>query len=254
MLGAQVHGHAIVGTRLSMKLVNWNVEWATPGGRRSPEILERIRQHDPEVICLTETDVGLLDWEQLQGHVVFSQADYGYTVREKRRKVLLWSKHKWRKTDDVGGDDFPPGRFVSGVTKTSLGEVTVMGICIPWAGSRAAGPDAKRKRWEDHGKYLEVLATVIERAPAQRLIVVGDFNQRIGQGSGAPVGLRSALREVFSDRVAIITAAVGLQGKRAIDHIALSHDLSAGAIGVISNVHGDGKLSDHFGVVADLFV
>ena len=79
-----------------MKLVNWNVEWATPGGRRSPEILERIRQHDPEVICLTETDVGLLDREQLQGHVVFSQADYGYTVREKRRKVLLWSKHKWR--------------------------------------------------------------------------------------------------------------------------------------------------------------
>ena len=217
-------------TRLSMKLVNWNVEWATPGGRRSPEILERIRQHDPEVICLTETDVPLLDREQLQGHVVYSQADYGYTVREKRRKVLLWSKHKWRKTDDVGGDDFPPGRFVSGVTKTSLGEVTVMGICIPWAGSRAAGPDAKRKRWEDHGKYLEVLATVIERAPAQRLIVVGDFNQRIGQGSGAPVGLRSALREVFSDRVALITAAVGLQGKRAIDHIALSHDLSAESI------------------------
>ena len=109
MLGAQVHGHAIIGTRLSMKLVNWNVEWATPGGRRSPEILERIRQHDPEIICLTETDVGLLDREQLQGHVVFSQADYGYTVREKRRKVLLWSKHKWREIDDVGGDDFPPG-------------------------------------------------------------------------------------------------------------------------------------------------
>ena len=42
VLGAQVHGHAIVGTRLSMKLVNWNVEWATPGGRRSPKILERI--------------------------------------------------------------------------------------------------------------------------------------------------------------------------------------------------------------------
>ena len=97
-----------------MKLVNWNVEWATPGGRRSPEILERIRQHDPEIICLTETDVGLLDREQERGHVVFSQADYGYTVREKRRKVLLWSKHKWRKTDDVGGDEFPPGRFVSG--------------------------------------------------------------------------------------------------------------------------------------------
>ena len=26
----------------------------------------------------------------------------------------------------------PPGRFVSSVTPTPVGEVTAMGICIPW--------------------------------------------------------------------------------------------------------------------------
>ena len=84
------------------------------------------------------------------------------------------------------------------------------------------------------------------------LIVVGDFNQRIGQGSSTPVRLRSALERVFAGRLTVATAALGFQGRRSIDHIALSRDLAVGSLGVISNVHGETKLSDHFGVVADL--
>ena len=145
-----------------------------------------------------------------------------------------------------------PGRFVAGVTETSLGEVTVMGICIPWAGSRASGPNAKRRRWEDHAKYLEVLGDVIDRASSRNLIVVGDFNQRIDQGSSTPARLRGALERVFAGRLTVATAALGFQGRRSIDHIALSRDLAVGSLGVISNVHGETKLSDHFGVVADL--
>ena len=41
-------------------MITWNVEWATPKSRRTAEILSRINEHDPEVVCLTETDVGLL--------------------------------------------------------------------------------------------------------------------------------------------------------------------------------------------------
>ena len=114
-------------------------------------------------------------------------------------------------------------------------------------------PDhAKRKRWEDHEKYLEVLAGVIERAPSRNLIVVGDFNQRIDQGSNTPVRLRAALQSVFAGRLTVATAALGLQGRRSVDHIALSHDLVVGSLGVISNFDGETKLSDHFGVIADL--
>ena len=37
-----------------MKLVNWNVDWAAAHWR-TYEILNRINQHSPEIVCLTET-------------------------------------------------------------------------------------------------------------------------------------------------------------------------------------------------------
>ena len=43
---------------MKLTLVNWNVEWATPGSRRTTEILRRIDRHSPEVVCLTEAHRG----------------------------------------------------------------------------------------------------------------------------------------------------------------------------------------------------
>ena len=148
----------------------------------------------------------------------------------------------------------PPGRFVSGVTQTSVGELTVIGICIPWFGSRT---EAKRKmerkmRWEDHEQYLAGLTEVLGRASAKRLIVMGDFNQVIGAGSRARPELRLALRGAFPPSMTIVTSALAFQGRRNIDPIALSEDLAVSSLGVISNIHEGKKLSDHFGVVADL--
>ena len=45
---------------MSMKLVNWNVRWATPRSKHSVEILNRIDRHSPEIVCLTETHSELL--------------------------------------------------------------------------------------------------------------------------------------------------------------------------------------------------
>ena len=50
----------------------------------------------------------------------------------------------------------------------------------------------------------------------------------------------------------IATAAIGFQGRRSIDHIVLSDDLAAEKISVISNIHDGRKLSDHFGVFAEV--
>ena len=136
-----------------MKLVNWNVQWATSRSLRRAEILRRIQRHDPEVICLTETHTGLLSQG---GHTICSQPDYGYPIKDGRRKVMLWSREPWEQVDDVGIDSMPPGRFVSGVTQTSAGEIMVLGICIPWFGSRteARRTSERKKRWEDHEQYL----------------------------------------------------------------------------------------------------
>ena len=236
---------------MSLKLVNWNVEWATPRSSRRAEILRRIQRHDPEVVCLTETHTGLLSQD---GHTICSQPDYGYPIKDGRRKVMLWSREPWEQVDDVGIDSMPPGRFVSGVTQTSVGEIMVLGICIPWFGSRteARRTSERKKRWEDHEQYLAGLTEILGRASAKRLIVVGDFNQAIGSSSRAPLALRSVLQEPFSPGMTIVTSALAFQGRRCIDHIALTDDLAFGSLEVIGNIHEGKNLSDHFGVAADL--
>ena len=238
---------------MSLRVVNWNVEWATPRSWRTTEILSRLYRHAPEVVCLTETHDGLLSQH---GHTICSQPDYGYTVKEDRRKVMLWSREPWDRVDDVGIYSMPPGRFVSGVTQTSVGEVAVIGICIPWFGSRTeASRKAERKpRWEDHEQYLAGLTeTLLGRADTRRLMVMGDFNQAMGPGRRrAPPQLRLALREAFSPSMRIVTSDLAFQGRTSIDHVALSADWTVGSLGVISNIHEGRKLSDHFGVAADL--
>ena len=238
---------------MTLSIVNWNVRWATPKARRTAEILSRVDRHDPEIVCLTETHDELLSQG---GHAICSQADYGYGIQKNRRKVLLWSKEPWHRVDDLGVDSLPSGRFVSGVTQTSVGEVAVIGICIPWFGSRseARRGEERRRRWEDHEEYLAGLSEVLERVAARQLIVMGDFNQAIGQGSRAPRALQQALREAFDPNLRIVTADLVFQGRKCIDHIALSADWAVDSEDAISNVHEGRKLSDHFGVTAELTV
>ena len=207
----------------------------------------------PEIVCLTETHDELLGQG---GHAICSRPDYGYGLKKNRRKVLLWSKETWRQVDDLGIESLPPGRFVSGITQTSVGEVAVIGICIPWFGSRteARRGAGRRRRWEDHEESLAGLTDVLGSAQSERLIVMGDFNQAIGQGSRAPRALRLALQEAFDPQLRIVTSDLAFQGRKSIDHIALSSDWAVDSVDAISNLHEGRKLSDHFGIAAELSV
>lgn len=234
---------------MSLTVVNWNVEWATPRSPRAPEILRRIDSHAPEVVCLTETHERLLARD---GYAICSQADSGYGIKEGRRKVMLWSKQPWERVDDPGAKSLPPGRFVSGVTQTSLGEITVVGVCIPWFG---AGAKKGKKHWEEHDQYLKGLTKVLAAESKRPLIVIGDFNQIIGLGSRAGRERQLALKRAFPADMCIATPDLCFNGSKGVDHIALSEDLAAESRAAISNVHKGKKwtfLSDHFGVVAEL--
>ena len=203
------------------------------------------------MICLTETHHDLLSQS---GYSICSHPDYGYRITD-RRKVLLWSRQRWRRVDDLEINTLPPGRFVSGVTQTPLGNVTVVGICIPWFGSRTEAwrGDKRKKRWEDHERFLDGLPQVLERLPRERLIVIGDFNQVIGPASRAPVKLRRVLQEAFPPGMRIVTSDLAFEGRASIDHIALSADLAATSVSPLSNLREGKKLSDHFGVAALVF-
>ena len=233
-------------------LVNWNVEWATPRSwSRRDEILRRIELHQPDVICLTEADVMLLS--DKAGHTIHSQPD-GVKATGNLRKVVLWSRQPWEQVDDFGVASMPPGKFVSGVTSTPLGTVTVIGVCIPFHGARTrwSNDGVRRRAWEDHQQYLVAFAEVLDRMSPKRLIVTGDFNQQVGQPGYAPSKVRESLRAAIPPHLTLATAALGVAGRRVIDHIALSEDLAARSLALIDRSHGDQKLSDHHGIVAEL--
>ena len=81
---------------------------------------------------------------------------------------------------------------------------------------------------------------------------MGDFNQTIGTIGRAPLELRLALQNTFPPSMRIVTSDLAFQGRRNIDHIALSEDLTVESLDIISNIHGGVHLSDHFGVAAEL--
>ena len=64
--------------------------------------------------------------------------------------------------------------------------------------------------------------------------------------------MRDSLRAAIPAHLTIATAALGVAGSRVIDHIALSEDLAARSLGMIDRFHGQRKLSDHHGIVAEL--
>ena len=185
------------------------------------------------------------------GHTILCHRDHGHRLVKGRRKVVLWSAKPWRTIDSIGDDALPPGRFVSGVTTTTMGEITVVGVCIPWSGSRTNKFGGTQRQWQDHEEYLDVLTRTLPRGVTSNLVVLGDFNQAIGQRSNVPMRLRDKLQDAFSGPFDIPTASLSHDGKPCIDHVALGSGLSVESLDAISNIDPAGKrLSDHFGIIA----
>jgi len=60
-----------------MKIVVWNTQWAVPDSNRGQVLSEQIQSKQPDLICLTEANAGLLPQD---GHVIESSPDYGYQL------------------------------------------------------------------------------------------------------------------------------------------------------------------------------
>ena len=245
-----------------MKLVNWNVACANPRSNssrvvaRALEIRNRIDRYSPEIVCLTETHSELIQG----GDRIWGRPDCGSCIQEGPRKVLLWSRECWKDVvDDIGDGRLPPGRFISGVTRTSVGEVTVVGLCIPWQRSRTERYGGERTEWEDHEDYLKHLKGVLSHGPSERFVVMGDFNQCIvNRRRGKAAHRAELLRQAIPQHVRLVTSEFRPHGRRIIDHIAMSVDMEvrSGSLDVVSNIPGRHEVSarSRLGIVADVFV
>ena len=234
-----------------LRLLNWNVAWATPKSAQFPSLQSRIRDEDPEIVCLTEAQSAIFP---NPGFIIDSGSDYGYPIRNPaRRKVILWSAQEWIDVDPIGDDDLPIGRYVSGVTSTSMGNVRVIGVCIPWSHAHVNSGRRDREAWEDHLIYLAGLKRILEVLPRDYpTIITGDFNQRIPR-KGSPIRAFSLLEETFDGWVIHSKGVFPQIQRQVIDHVASCAQLRSETIEAISRDSIDGTgLSDHDGVVATL--
>lgn len=160
-----------------LRLVTWNAEWQRRTGPKGTILRRILLNIAPDIACLSEAHTDILKGDY---HGIFSDPDHGYEVLPDRRKVTLWSRTAWRDVDDFGSPDLPKGRYVAGTTSTPVGDVRVLGLCIPWRNAHVSTGRRDRAPWEDHERYLRALQPIVERERSTGpLLVMGDFNQRV---------------------------------------------------------------------------
>ena len=227
---------------MTLTIGTWNLEWATPKTKAGPRISEIIRRLAPGIFVVAE---GCADLLPPTGHVIDGGTDWGYDLRDDRhRKILMWSKYPWSTVDQIGSSDLPPGRFVAGTTQTPLGDLRVIGVCIPWWSAHTNSGYENRKNWEDHESYLTHLAPLLTVGTTP-LVVAGDFNQRIPRRR-QPQRMYDALLKTFEG---LAVSTVQTEAPALIDHIAHSPNLRAANLTIIPDTDELGKLSDHRGAV-----
>ncbi len=235
------------GEELTIRTAVWNVQWKPRNSPAGKELCHRILAQRPQIICLTEA---YENFAAETGYAISSGPDYGYQALPGRRKVLLWSPSPWSSIEQLGSPKLPSGRFVSGITQTSIGPLCVIGVCIPWRSAHVTTGQRNRRPWEDHKAYLEGLKEVIELLDDTPTIVVGDFNLRIPRRQ-APIDVYARMEDAFGERFEIATRGLSFNGSASIDHIAINQRLRCVEVNTLNNIANDGtKLSDHFGVTA----
>ncbi|WP_292403339.1 hypothetical protein [Mesorhizobium sp.] len=203
----------------------------------------------PELICCPEAHDDFLapEW-----YGAFSRPDYGYPLMPGRRKVTLWSRSPWKDVDDLGAAELPTGRFVMGMTTTTLGDVRVVGVCVPWADAHVSSGRRDRRKWEDHVRYLQGLRTALKSVSADcPTIVIGDINQCIPRRA-APARVYDELQPILGN------LAVWTQGDIAgLDRLPVCHIMGTADL-VLKGVHGYSRkvngrdVSDHDGLMVDV--
>ena len=226
----------------ALRVGTWNVNWAKPGTERGRCIAKHLATSDCDVLCVTEGCAGLFP---AGGHVIDAGPDWGYAAAEGRRKVLLWSKRPWSAVDPVGSEALPGGRFVSAMTETSLGALSVVGICIPCRDAHVRTGRRDRAGWQDHEAWLSGFETLPCQQARERTVVLGDFNQRIPR-RGQPKRVYRALRDAFSGFCFATAGELVGTAETSIDHIAHTPDLAlAGDIRIWPKRSARFNLSDH---------
>ncbi|ESX09985.1 hypothetical protein X768_16740 [Mesorhizobium sp. LSJC265A00] len=213
-------------------------------------MIERMGMLSPDVMCLTEAFEG--STVDLGGFEISSRGVIWSDEGPLERKVVLWSRMPWTDIDLTGNQQLQTGGFTAATTTMGIGQVRVVGLCVPHHMASPVGI-APCRPWSQQIEYLKGLKSIIStRAQSMPMVVLGDFNQFVPRIWGSK--LASSVLSNALDGLSICTAGeIPVVNEPAIDHMALSSELQALSVHGIAKHDTDGrKLSDHFGVAVEL--
>lgn len=233
-----------------MKVVAWNLERKRPHTPTGSAGVARIASEQPHIVVATEARVA--HFESLGGHEVASQPPAGERFAPDERKLVMWSREPWRDIDQIGDPNLPAGRFVAATTATPLGDVRVIGICIPWHMCDVNLGTRDRAVWEQHVRFLELVEPLLAADAALPVIVAGDFNQRVPRASGGRRDVAELLERVFAKHTIVTRGVPDGCAKQGLNHIVIDSRLVATDVHGWPNNDGGTRMSDHDAAVAEL--
>ena len=232
---------------MSATILTWNLERKKVSSPYGKMAIDHLFEQSPDVMAVSETRT---DFPTNNGFTVFAQHPNGHHAANER-KILIWSKNPWSEVDNLGDKALPIGRFISGVTKTPIGEVRVVGVCIPYHMADVVYGTKDKKPWEQHITFLKILPSILQ-SYTRPILIAGDFNQRIPR---AKYGNRIAaleMQKAFNDYNIITKGIINNLSRAGIDHIAIDEKLKAEKILGWPNIINDKRLSDHDGAGCEL--
>ncbi|RWA18112.1 endonuclease/exonuclease/phosphatase family protein [Mycolicibacterium brumae] len=231
---------------MEITVATWNTQWRTPTSDAGHRIAEILQATSADIIVVTEGVRGLLPGG---GYTVDAGPDWGYSLEQSRRKVIVWSRYPLAR-EFMGTEGATRGRLVVATAVLPGGPIRVVGVCIPWRDAHVRTGRCDAQPWSEHLDYLDrlerILPSLDDGIPT---VVAGDFNQRIPR-ERQPIRVADRLSSVFADWT--IHTAGGFPNGPHIDHIGTNRRLGLDVAADWPASDHLGRLSDHAGVVCRL--
>ena len=243
--------------RITTRLATWNLDRANP---KSTARLATLQSHmetiDADIWILTET------WQQIAPSPAHHLIAYSTTAPDRESTAgeawtAIWSRFP---ADALSLAAEPERTAAALITLPNGRPIIAYGTVLPWLSDQRRAPLTGKEA------FLESLAAqsaewqgLKEKHPDAGLLIAGDFNQDLADKHyyGSRDG-REALRASLSQNELICLTAddqdplVDEPDRASIDHIVVSRDVGVGAIGYWPQGDLPRKLTDHYGVWADL--
>jgi endonuclease/exonuclease/phosphatase family metal-dependent hydrolase len=233
---------------VSISVMTWNTEWATPSSDRGRRIASIVEAAAADIAVVTE---GVRELLPSTGSVVDAGDNWGYGPKPERRKVVMWSRYPLT-LDLIGTDGGTRGRLAVATAATPAGPLRILGVCIPWRDAHVNTGRGDASPWSEHMDYLDRLEVLLAELDHDvPTVIAGDFNQRIPRVR-QPVRVADRLNEVLGGWT-IHTAGDFPNGLH-IDHIATDRRFVLESARDWPASDHLGRLSDHAGVICRLTV